>query len=245
MTMKLTPEEAVSFYSIISTACQGGIEQLVFQDEKIGVASGMREGSCAIIVRSNVPRFPQKMGVTRLSTLKKRMDLLVGQPGFQMSVKESERGEIVQIELQAGKTKTQYRCTASVGIQAPADVSDGGVLGILTISKEELSMILNGAKAMGATQIIMIVKADGTVSFELSDANDRFNVELEKSIERVDEEADSAVFYYETGIFSTLLRTSLGSSEMINIAVGVSGTIQFDLNECEMSIFAQIEGANA
>lgn len=243
--MKLTKEEAKNFYNIISTACQGGVEQIVFQDKAIKVASGIREGSCAIIARNDVPSLPQKMGLTRLSTLKKRMDLLMGSDQFEMSVKESERGEIVQIELQAGKTKTQYRCTAAVGIQAPADIGDGGVHGILTVNKEELAMVFNGVRAMSATQVILIIKAEGNVIFELTDANDRFNVELEKPVERVDEEADSAVFYYESGIFSTLLRAALGTGDSLTLAVGISGTIQFDLNNSEMSIFAQIEGANA
>lgn len=244
--MKLTKEEARQFYNFVSTAVQGGVEAVVFQSKEHQAASGMAKDRCAIIARKNIPALPQKMGLTRLSMLKKRMDLLISDDKFEMSVKESDRGEIVQLEFQAGKAKTQYRCSAVVAIDAPAEVSDGGVLGILTVNKEELAMVLSSAKAMSAAQVILIIKADGTSAFEVTDANDRFNVELEKPVERVDDEdSESAVFYYEEKNFSTLLRAALSSSDSISLAVGISGTLQFDLNDCEVGMFAQIEGANA
>lgn len=244
--MKLTKEEAKQFYNFISTAVQGGVDAVVFQSKEHQVASGINEGATAIIAREGVPGLPQKMGLTRLPMLKKRLDLLVNNDEFEISLKESERGEIVMIEMQAGKTKTQYRCSAAAAISSPAEISDGGVLGILTVNKDELSMVLNGIKAMSATQIILIVKSDGVCSFECTDANDKFNVELNNPVERVDgdEDADSAVFYYETGIFEKLLRSAIGVGDKVALAVGISGTLQFDLNACEMSIFAQIEGAN-
>lgn len=240
--MKLTKEEATNFYRILNTAAIGGIDAVVFQASNIGVASGMREGSCAIISRINVPPLPQKMGLTRLPTLKKRLDLLIGSEDFSISPKESERGEIVQLEMQAGKTKTQYRCTASAAIKAPAQIGDGVFIGILTVNKEELAMILNGIKAMSAEQVVLVIKQDGTVFFEATDSNDKFTVELEKQIER--EEGDSAVFYYKTDIFDKLLRAAIGGDESLSIAVEETGILQFGLNDCEMSIFAQIDGAN-
>lgn len=240
--MKLTKEEAGSFYRILNTANIGGIENLVFQNKDIGVASGMREGSCAIIARINVPPLPQKMGISRIPILKKRLDLLIDHNEFQITPKESERGEIVQLDMQAGKTKTQYRCTAAVAIKAPAQIGEGQFIGILTVNKSELGMILNGIKAMGADQVILVIKQDGTVFFESSDANDKFTIELEKPIER--EDGDSAVFYYKTDIFDKLLRAALGTEESLSIAVEETGILQFGLNDCEMSIFAQIDGAN-
>lgn len=244
--MKLTKEEARQFYNFVDTAVQGGVDAAVFQSKEHQVASGINEGATAIICRGDIPALPQKMGITRLPQLKKRMDLLINDDRFEMSVKESDRGEITQIEFQAGKTKTQYRCSASVAIQAPSTIDDGGVVGILTVNKEELMMIFNGIRAMGGEMVILVIKADGTVMFETSDANDKFNVELENPVERADEDdADSAVFYYEGKMFSALLRNALGNGDSISLAVGISGTLQFDLNKCEMSIFAQIEGANA
>ena len=241
--MKLTKEEAGSFYRILNTANIGGIESLVFQNKDIGVASGMREGSCAIIARIGVPPLPQKMGITRIPTLKKRLDLLIDHNEFAITPKESERGEIVQLDMQAGKTKTQYRCTAAVAIKAPAQIGEGTFIGILTVNKSELAMILNGIRAMGADQIILVIKQDGTVFLESSDANDKFTIELENKIERT-EDSDSAVFYYKTDIFDKLLRAAIGTEDSLSIAVEETGILQFGLNDCEMSIFAQIDGAN-
>jgi hypothetical protein len=242
--MKLTQKEATRFYEIINTAVLAGIESIVFQD-KTHKAASSRSETCAIITRNEVPEFPQKMGLTRLPVLKKRLDLLINDSSFTIDVKESERGEITQLEMSAGKSKTQYRCTSSANIKAPAAVSDGGMTGLITITKEELGMVLNSAKAMGAEELVLIVKADGTTIFEVTDSNDKFSVEIAKPIERLDdEEHDSAVFYYKPDIFSSILRASIGSSDSVTFAVGVSGTIQLEINNCEMSIFAQIDGGN-
>jgi hypothetical protein len=240
--MKLTEKEASQFYNIISTCVQAGIEEIVFQDKTICAASAMRLGYCGIIVRNEVPPLPQKMGLTRLSTLKKRLDLLVGN-NLEITPKESERGEIVQLGMVAGKTKTQYRCTSSITLKAPSEISDGGLTGLMTIKKEELSMVLSAIRAFGAKEVIMIIKAEGTVTFEVTDSTDRFSVELEAPIDRVSEDApNSAVFYYVPDIFSNLLRAAIGTSDSLSAAVGISGTIQFELNNCEMSLFAQIDG---
>lgn len=241
--MKLTQQEVSAFSNIVSTAASAGIEQIVFQNKEHQVASGIRDGSCAIIARKNVPGLSQKMGLVRLPSLKKQLDLLQG-ANLEITAKESERGEIVQLEMVAGKTKTQYRCSAAAHIKAPSDISDGEVLGILTVNKEELTMIMNGARAVNGEKICFVARSGGPTYFEASDGTNKFTVELEKKIELVDEDNDSAVFYYETGIFSSLLRAAIGSRDSLDITVGVSGTIQFELNECEMSIFAQIEGDN-
>lgn len=241
--MKLTQQEVAGFSNIVSTAASAGIEQIVFQNKDIGAASGIRDGSCAIIARKNVPALTQKMGLVRLQSLKKQLDLLQG-ASLEITAKESERGEIVQLEMVAGKAKTQYRCSAATHIKAPSDISDGEALGILTVNKEELTMILNGARAVGGEKICLVARSGGPTYFESTDGTNKFTVELDKKIELVDEDNDSAVFYYETGIFSNLLRSAIGSRDSLDITVGTSGTIQFELNECEMSIFAQIEGDN-
>ena len=240
--MKLTQEQQQSFVNIINTATSAGIEAIVFQNKDIGVASGIRDGSCAIVVRNDVPPISMKMGLTRLPQLKKRLDLMNGAK-MEMTLKESDRGEITLMDFVNGKTKTQYRCSASANIKAPATIADPGVLGLVTVNKEELTMALNGVRAMGATQVVIKVSdATGVVSIDMTDSNDKFSVELEQAIQF--EEPDSAAFYYESGIFSSLLKAALGANDSLSFAVGTSGTIQFELNNCELSIFAQVDGDN-
>lgn len=241
--MKLSQKEVTQLYNIIHTATLAGIDSIVFQETAHNHASGLSKDSVAIIVKENLPVFPQKIGIGRLSVLKKRLDLLIGENGLTVEPKESDRGEIIQLEFVAGKTKTQYRCTSSAGIKAPREISDGGTLGIVTINKAQMAMILNSIRVMGAAQITLIIKQDGLIMFEVTDSNDRFTVELDTPINRdTADETDSAVFYYQAPIFSSLLKSAIGDDESLSMVVGISGTIQFNLNSCEMSIFAQVNG---
>jgi hypothetical protein len=242
--MKLSKNEAIQLRNIVNTAVMGGIETLVFQAKSIGVASGMRQGSCAIIARKDVPQLEQKMCITRLSTFRRRLDLLADSDSFEINTKESERGEITQVDISAGKAKTNYRCTSSALVKVPANVDDGGTIGLVTMTKEELALVINGIKTMSAPRVMLILKSDGQVAFESSDENDRFTVELEASIVTADEEAtkQSSVFYYDSKVFESLLKASIGSASTLAFTVGIGGTIQFELNNCEMSIFAQIDG---
>lgn len=241
--MKLSQKEITQLYNIIHTATLGGIEALVFQETSIGIVSGINLGSVAIIARDDLPVFHQKMGLTRITSLKKRLDLLINEKELTVEAKESERGEIAQLEFVAGKAKTQYRCTGTVLIKGPKEVNDGALIGRMTISKDQLAMIFNAIKVMGAAQMILIIKEDGTVIFEVTDSNDKFTVELDTPVDRSDaEEVESGVYYYQSAIFSNLLKAAIGGGESISMNIGISGTIQFPLNNCEMSLFAQIDG---
>ena len=242
--MKLSKTEAAQLRNIVNTAVMGGIESIVFQNKSIGVASGMKQGSCAIIARKEVPPLEQKMGLTRLSTFKRRLDLLADSENVEINTKESERGEVTQVDINAGKAKTNYRCTSSTLITAPAGVDDGGTIGLVTLTKEEFGLIVNGIKTMGAARVVLVLKSSGQVSFESSDENDKFTVELDAPIVLADESASStsSVFYFDSKVFENLLKASLGSNSALSFTIGNSGTIQFELNNCEISIFAQIDG---
>ena len=104
--MKLSQKEITQLYNIIHTATLGGIEALVFQETSIGIVSGINLGSVAIIARDDLPVFHQKMRLTRITSLKKRLDLLINEKELTVEAKESERGEIAQLEFVADKAKT-------------------------------------------------------------------------------------------------------------------------------------------
>lgn len=240
--MKLSKEEASQLRNIINTAAMAGIDGIVFQDKSIRVASGLKGGSCAIIARTGVPALEQKMGITRIPIFKKRLELLADAPNLEINTKESDRGEVTLIDISAGKAKTNYRCTASALIRAPGGVDDGGVFGSIVMSKDELNLLISGIRTMGAPRVVLILSPSGAATFEATDGNDKFTVELEAPVERDEDNSNSSVFYYDSNIFSSLLKASIGNDDSISVAVGISGTIQFNLNNCEMSIFAQVDG---
>ena len=242
--MQLEKQEIAQLYNFIHTANMTGIESVVVKDESLGLASGINESVC-IIARSNIPKIKQPLGISKIALLKKRIDLLMssGQDVI-IDLKESPRGEISQIEMQVNKTKTQYRCSATSTIKAPKNISDGGYLGKFVFTKEQMPMILASIKVMESETIMLILKDDGTILFETADTNDKFTIELNDKLERDDscDGDETGVFLFKGSLFNSLLKAAIGDSSSLEVALGISGTLQFILNGCEIYMLAHTTG---
>lgn len=237
--MKLSRADATHLNNLLTTAALGGVESIVLDG---GFASGLNSKNAMFITQTDVPALPQKMGISRLSVLRQRLELLVTDPDVTIDAKESDRGEIVQLEIAAGKSKIQFRCTNTALIKAPKQLNDD-TLCKLTIDKDQLQLILNSIKVMGAKQISISLKDTGVATFITADTNnDRMSVELDKPIEWIIDEDDveSQVHVFNTDILSTMLRHG-STDDGITFSIGCSGTITIQLNGHNMYIFSQVD----
>lgn len=240
--MKLTRADAVNLNNLLATIALGGIDSIVIDN---GLASGLNNKNAVFISDVDIPSFGQKIGLSRLNLLRQRLDLLVNNSDVTIDAKESERGEITQLEIVAGKTKVQFRCTATALIKAPKKLNDEPV-GLVTVNKEELHLILSSVKVMGAKQITLSIKKDGVVIFDTSDTNnDRMTVELNTKVERLgdvdEDDLEIIVHYYNTDILSTLLRAA-STDDGVSFTVAEAGTINLLVNGHSMYVFSQIDG---
>lgn len=239
--MKLSRADAINLNNILATANLGGIEAIVIDGN---LASGMNGKNAMFISEVDVPKFGQKIGISRLNLLRQRLDLLVNDPSIVIDAKESDRGEIIQLEMAAGKNKIQFRCTSTALIKAPKKLNDDP-MGLIKINKDQLQMILNSVKVMGAKQLTINVKKDGKVVFITADSNnDRMTVELDDVVERLDgldeEDIEAIDHCYNTDILTTLFRQS-STDDGVQFTVGMSGTISLLVNGHPMYIFSQVD----
>lgn len=209
--MKLTNTDIQKLYDAIITCGIGGIDDILIDSGFIhGVSS---DRSCLIISDHRVPNFgTHKVGLSRLSKLRQRLELFAlggkMEDGLTLDAKESERGEITQLELALGKNKLQYRCTSTANIRAPKSVNDEPAF-LVTINKKQLALMLQALRVMGAGSLVIGIKLDGTVSFKATDSNnDSFVLVNDSPVERLAEQQESVVYYYAADAFVSVVRAS-------------------------------------
>lgn len=234
--MKLTSQDTSRLTSILSTCAIGGIESVIIEEGRVRGVND--DKTCVIISNFEVPNFPQRIGLTRLSSLRQRLDLFANNPATVIDAKESDRGDISSIDISAGKNKVQFRCTSATLIKAPKSINDTAVARVF-VKKDEMKMILNAIKVMGSKKVLLAIKKDRTVSFTLADAtNDGFDSTLETPVEYLSEETmNSVVHYYAADIFAAVMRND---SDTTSFDVGAVGTINVSVNGHAITLLPQI-----
>lgn len=223
--MKLSSADISNLKLLFEMCSIGDIESMIIED---GVARGVNDSrTMAIISDQNVPKLPQKVGLSRISGLKQKLALFATLSDVVVNAVESDRGEISNLEISSGRNKATYRCTSTMMIKAPKTINDTYVFAI-SMSSDEFKFIQNGIKMMGAKTVQLIIKKSGEVSFVANDsANDSFTATLNTPVEAVNSDHDTNVFYYHTDILLSVLRSLSGE---IVFSVGEGGSICAELN---------------
>ena len=234
--MKLTQTDVDNLQSILITCGIGNVESFIIEN---GTLRGMNEEkSFAIISDHKIPNFTQKVGISRLQSLRQRMDLFAGTE-YSIDAKETERGEISLLDIAAGKSKAQFRCTSTVLIKAPSAINDE-LLSRVTVTKDEMKLILNAMKVMGGKKVVLTIKKDETVQFQIADAtNDSFTTIVQNKVEAlIDGDGDSVTHYYPADVFSAVMR-ALGTDDIV-FDVGARGIIRAAINGHAITLLPQI-----
>ena len=233
--MKLSQADFNNLKILIDTCSIGSIESIIVED---GLARGVNDArTMAIISDKNLPKFPQKIGLSRISGLKQKLALFSSMPDVVMNVSESERGEISNLEIVSGKNKATYRCTSTVLIKAPKSINDTYQFAV-SMTQDEFKFIQNGIKMMGAKLTSLIIRKNKEVTFTANDsANDSFTATLNTYVESSEDDFDTTVFYYNTDILFSLLRSLSGE---IIFSIGQGGSICAELNGHSLYIMPSV-----
>jgi hypothetical protein len=231
--MKLSTQDTQYLETILATAAIGGIEAVVIED---GFVRGVNpDKTFAIISDNNVPAFPQKIGIARLNSLTQRISIFKGKDTV-IDAKESERGEISAMEISSGKNKVQFRCTSTMLIKAPKSINDE-VNCDVAITKDEMKMILDAIRVMGAKKVTLALRKDGSVQFEIADeSNDSFKIVLEYSLP---DGKNTEVYYYQASVLAALLKAKM-DFDTVKFKLGQMGTIKTEIIGHEVTILPQI-----
>lgn len=237
--MKLTQSDVTNLVSILGTCSIAGIESLIIEEGKI---RGVNEAKTAVIISdANIPVFSQKIGIARISLLRNRLGLF--NDNLVLDAKESDRGEIVSLELSSQKAKAQFRCTPTMLIKAPKVINDQEFVRV-SLTKDEMRQMLNAAKVMCSKKIGLKIKAAGEVSFSATDeSNDQFVSTVEASAEFL---TDTTSMYhdYPTDIISAVLRKAADDYDSCVLRIGEAGTLTTRINGHDITILPIIDNSD-
>lgn len=218
----------------MSVLAVGGIENVVFED---GYVRGVNpEKTFAIISNTNVPKFPQKIGISRVSTLASRLAVFKGKDPI-IEARETERGEIAMLDITAGRSKVQFRCTSTMLIKFPKGEFNDARANVITLTKEEIKTILDAIRVMSCKKVTMSIRKSGEVKFDIPDeSNDTFTVTLCTGVKS---DSDSVVHYYQSTVFVALLKSKL-DNDTTTLDIGEMGTILTTINDHSVAVLPQI-----
>lgn len=229
--MKLSQENINHLKEILSICSVTGIDSIIIENGAVRGETPTK--TCAIVSDINVPKFSQKIGLSRLTALRSRFDLFSSKE-LMVDAKETDRGEISQLEISSGKSKVQFRCTSTSLIKAPKSINDRHDFNIF-MGKDEVKAVLDAVRVMGAKKIILII-SKGTVTFKISDeSNDSFSMELSTPAEIINDES-SAVITYSSQILPAVLKFAAQDLDMICIRIGEKGTAKLNMIHRDVAV---------
>lgn len=230
--MLISSEQLNEIKTALQVATIGGIESIIIED---GFLRGVNDSkSFAIISDNKIPNFPQKIGVTRLSTLLKRLGLFTQDTS--VNAKETDRGEISMLEFSSGRNKMQFRCTSSMLIKAPKSINDTAKFA-LVLSTDEASTLVNSVRVMGSKKILLIIDANKQARFEVKDeSNDMFKFDLSNPIV-ADTDVSSCIFSYPSDMIVSVFSKLDKEAPVI---VGEMGTIKTFISSHEVTILPTV-----
>jgi hypothetical protein len=235
--MKLTSSDISGLSGILNVCALGGIDTVVVD---AGYVRGCNASKTFVIIsQHNVPKLPQPIGLSRLPALKQRLELF-SDPATIIDAKESDRGEISSLEISMGRNKAQFRCSSTALIKAPKVINDLESIKIF-VNKDEMKIVLNAIKVMGAKKVQLVIKKDKTVSFSLSDdTNDAFVSEISTKAEHLGDNSDSVIHYYRAEIFAPIIRAGSEGLDTFVFTVGELGSLRLTVNGHTVTIMPSI-----
>jgi len=237
--MNLSTKDITDIIRILDTCMIGNINAFIIENGQ--VRSINEDRTCILISTKNVPTFPKMLALTRISELKKRLGLFdIAQ--LKIDAKEhSTRDEIQLLDIVAGKSKTQFRCTSPALLgKVPKGINDPPGWQ-LTISSAELELLLNASRTFNASIIQLVIRSTGEVGFSFRDeANDQFTLALEAPSVTIGDDNETKVINYNASIFIPILK-SIVKSDVTQLTIGSNGTIKANINTHDIVIMPNVD----
>jgi hypothetical protein len=219
--MNFTAADVEELKAILALSKMVGIEGIVLADGKVmGGSSNKKVGLVSPTTLSIDPTV--KVGIGRPAELEKRLAIFNGP--VVMSGEVGRTGEISRLTMAAGRTKAQFRCSATsmvIHLKENVDVP----MVVVTVSKEEAGTLVKAAKTFGAETIVFKISSGGDVHIECVDStNDQFTTGTERPAEYLDE-AETVLFTYQAVHLTTILDVGTRDADTLDLVFGQAGSI--------------------
>lgn len=238
--MKLTAPDIENLRTALSVSRIVGIELAVLRDGKILGVNDKRDA--AIISQLNLSCSADvKIGIGRVDELTKRVSLF--SEGVEAELKVNDKGEVSLLTFSAGRTKLQFRCTSMslLDRKYPQENADTEAV-VVSFTRPEVAQLSQGARTLGAENIVVRVSTAGETFVECTDSNnDRFALTLENAAEFVTS-PESIVFVYRAELLTNLLSSSAKELDTITVVIGEGGSLTGVLRGHTLIIMPQATG---
>lgn len=235
--MKLSQEEIINLKRALDTCKIVNIDSAVISEDKIRGAAITKD--VAIISPLKLDLGEMKLGVGRIAELKKRLELYGVDANIELA--SNERGDVTQVNISAGKSKIQFRCTGERQIRYPKSNEDQP-FAVVSLTRDEVQQLSKAAKTLGAPSIVLHSTRGGEIRAECAEesTNDKFALELSTTAEFI-ENTSSFVFTYKAANLIAALDASNKDSDA-QLTIGESGSITLPINGFTIMLMPQING---
>jgi hypothetical protein len=232
--MKLKADTIAALDTLIQTATMAGVDKLVITGGKI---QGIDERkTVGLVTDKNVPDLDGKtLAINRIKQLLSRLNLAKAQGDVSIEATIASNGtDISALDLQAGKSKGQFRCASLEAVKGvPKGFSDPMVWEVKFSSK--LIPLIAPAEASLSTDGITIASKDGqVVTCELVDANkDQVTFELDDPASWVGAKGQAGTSFcnkYPAKALLSLLREASKLQDPVTVTIGQGGLLIVNVN---------------
>ena len=236
--MKFTPKDIEELKTILAACKVIGVDGVVIHE---GMARGAKPSLDAAILSIAKLSISEalRIGIGRVAELEKRLAIFPGE--VMIEGKSSDAGDVSLLTLSSGKTKMQFRCTSAALMKYPK-LNDDKPFAIIAFNRSEVSQISKAVKTLSSETIVLHISRAGGVTLECVDSsNDKFDIELSKPVEYV-EEADSVVQTYLATLLVDVLDAAAKDAEDVTFVLGQSGSITATAKGHTLLVMSQITG---
>lgn len=233
--MKLNEQTTAKLAAALKTAKALEIAGVVLSEGMIRGVS--KEIDTAIIGALDLGLPPDtQMGIGSVDSIIKRLTAF---DKTTMDLTINERNDVSTINIVAGRSKMQFRCTSSKLIKYPKSSSDEPYAHI-ELSADEARQVAKAVNVMGSEYMTLQIKRDGEVRIEAVDpsTNDRFEIGVNGKAEFVDE-VDSMVCTYLASNISKLFN-SLDNTKPVSLTIGEGSSMMVRANGIAVYLFARV-----
>lgn len=209
---------------------------MLFEDKIRGAKDSL---DSAIISNLDLGIPDVKIGIGRVSELLKRLGAI---DNPKIVVTTNDKGDATVLSVEGGRTKMQFRCTASTMIQYPK-VNEDEAIAVVTLTAAEAKQLVKAVNTMGAKHVTLQLTRQGAVIFEAIDpaTNDNLSIALETPGELVGDEK-SFVFNYLTALLMKTITAAQTGDQGVSLVVGGVGSISVNVHGHDAFVMAHLTG---
>lgn len=240
--MKLTTDSIYRLDQLIQTAMIAGLKKIIIDGTNKKIRGIDEKQSVVVLTEQGVPDIGSyQIAINRPEQLYARLNLVKASGDLVVDATIAANNEDISIlEISAGKTKAQFRCASVEAVKGvPKSINDTHVWQV-KVKGKLISVVAQGAAAMGSDTITIASKDGQTVSFECVEdkSKDIFTTDLEDAPLWIGSGTAATSFCrkYPTKTLLALLKEAAKTDDTVSMQIGDGGILSLKVNKLDFSV---------